>query len=152
MNHLREEKILAWHDRELGDEERREAAAHLQVCEDCRQLLKHWEQIHAGLQRKIQLEPSEIFVTGVMDRIAEFEQPEERSVRRPLFPKWFLPLLGYGFAFVLMFVVIAQREAPVNTINTEAVLLSDVPQASSWTFSGESAEINKLIGVSKEEI
>ena len=49
-----------------------------------------------------------------------------------------------------MFVAISHREAPL--INTENVLLADIPQSSQWTFASEPSDVvGSLVEIQKED-
>ena len=161
MNHEAvKDKLLAFQDAELPEEERREIAAHLGSCEACRGVLKQWELIGAMLAGAVSAEPSRAFVGRVMNRLAALE--EAQTARAPLlpFPRWFLPAIGYAFAFFLMFLAIshppearlAASGPRAAAVNTETVLLADIPQTSQWTFSAEPADLPNLVEVPKEEI
>ena len=146
MNHHElKEKLLVFYDPELPEEERREIAGHLPSCEECRHVLRRWERISNVLSCGVSAstEPSETFVNRVMARLAVLEEAQRPAGSRASFLKWLLPALGYGFAFFLMFLAISQRELPVNT---ETVLLSDISQASRWTFQPETPDMNLLVG------
>ena len=142
MNHETiKEKVLAFRDQELTEEERGEVARHLPLCEECRGILKRWELIGGALSRAIPAGSSEVFVRGVMTRLARLDEPAPAG-RRRAFLDWLFPALGYGFAIALMVFAIANRE---SLVNTESVLLADVPQNSHWAFSAEPAGVNKIL-------
>ncbi len=149
MNHQNiKDKLLSFRDPELSEEERGEIAAHLPLCEECRGVLSRWETAQTAFG-SVSLEPSETFVGGVMNQLAALEEAQTRAGNRWALADWLLPVLGYGFAFALVFLAITHRESAVNA---EAVLLADVPQTSSWAFSEETPEIDKLMDVSKEGV
>ncbi len=141
-HHKIKEKLLAFHDPELSNEERQELKNHISQCAECRAIAKRWEMISSTLDRSFSIEPSEAFVNNVMNRLANSEEAQAPTISRWALPKWLFPALGYGFAFFLMFMAISYRELPVNT---ETVLLSGVPQSSHWTFGAEPPDVNKLV-------
>ncbi len=145
------ERLLLLNDREWAEGERQEITAHLQSCIECRKTLERWQRIQSVLARSQRLGPSEVFVDGVMSRLAAREAAQEQgTLRRPwAFPNWLFPALGYGFAFLLMMIAIESREAPMNTA---AVLLADVPRSSQWTFVHEQPDFNQLLGATKEDV
>lgn len=142
-----EEKILRVDDAELSIAERREITEHLGSCEACRKILKNCERTRFVIQAAVPT-PSEHFVAHVMGRLTELERQAERAEPRisPIL-KWLVPAIGYGFAVFLMFVAIAYREPAVNT---EDLLLADVPQTVQWVFVRESPEVNKLLNAGRE--
>ena len=150
MNHESiKEKLFLYFDPETSDNERREINSHTDSCEECRLLLKRWEQIHNGLSKSPApaLSSPDFFTSRVMQRLDALENPaeEEKVPAKSFVPQWLLPTLGYAFAFMLMFAAISQREMPVNT---EAILLNEIPQKSQWTFSAqtpEQPEMNSLM-------
>ena len=149
MNHKTLQEMLpVFYDAEFPEPERRIVSEHLAGCESCRNALKRWKAIRASLSGlQLPAASSEAFVSKVMGRITALEeasQPEAAGEPRWSLPRWLLPALGYGFAFTLMFFAIQYRGVPVNT---EAVLLADVPQTSQWTFSTEAADVGKLVGL-----
>ncbi len=142
MNHeTLKEKVLAYRDRELAGEELKAVETHLPVCEECRGILKKWETLGGLFSRPVSSGDSEFFVRQVMTRLARREQPAP-AVRRWAFLDWLFPALGYGFAIALMAVAIGQREP---LINTESVLLADMPQTSQWAFTPEPAGVNEIL-------
>ena len=142
MNHETiKEKLQAFRDRELAKEENGEIERHLPFCEECRGILKRWETIRGAFMRAASAGPSEIFVQEVMVRLGRLDEPAP-SVRRWAFLDWLFPALGYSFAIVLMAIAITHREPLVNT---ESVLLADVPQNSHWAFSPEPAGVNTVL-------
>ncbi len=143
MNHeIMKEKVQAFRDAELPQEERAEIETHLPACEECRGILKRAEVLGAALVRASADDGlSEVFVRQVMTRLARMDQPAP-APRRPAFLNWLFPALGYGFALALMFVAIAHREP---YINTESVLLADMPQNSQWAFSSEPAGVDDVM-------
>ena len=138
-----EEKILEFFDGELGESERRGIEAHLPQCAECTGALERWRRIRTALATATVCRPSGEFVNQVMERLAGPVQEEETATVR-FFPgvKWLMPALGYAFALMMMFFAIAQRE-PI--INTETMLLSNIPQKSQWAFSAENPEQGKLV-------
>ena len=143
MNHQSwKEKIACFHDPELPESERREIAEHLSACEECTGLLKQWKNLRTSFKTVSLPQSSGFFVNAVMGRLADLESPREAEPAKPSVLNWLLPAIGYAFAFCLMFVAISQREAPINT---SAVLLSDVPQSSQWTFSAEPPDVGGLV-------
>ena len=142
MNHeTMKEKVPAFRDRELPEEERKEITRHLPVCEECRGILKRWEAL-GGIFLKAPADGfPEIFVRQVMTRLARLDEPAPAS-RRWRFLNWLFPALGYGFAIALMAMAIVHREPFVNT---ESVLLADIPQNSHWAVSPEPAGLNKIL-------
>ncbi len=143
------EKLPAFRDPELSEEERREIAIHLPLCEECRVILKQWEVIGTLFAGVLPPASSESFVSGVMSRLTVLEEAKTPAVKRWPVPDWLLPILGYGFAFFLMFLAITHQE---STASTESVLLTDVPQMSRWTYSAEPMDVDQLMDVSKEEV
>ena len=143
MNHeILKEKVPAFRDAELPEEERKEIDQHLPVCGECRGILKKTEVLGATISRVSADDGlSEVFVRQVMTRLACLDQPAV-APRRPVFLDWLFPALGYGFAIVLMFVAIAHREPFVTT---ESVLLADMPQNSQWAFSSEPAGVDEVM-------
>lgn len=143
MNHeIMKEKVQAFRDAELPQEERTEIEKHLPLCEECRGILKRAEALGAAMMRaSADGGPSDVFVRQVMTRLARMDQPEP-APRGPVFLRWLFPALGYSFALLLMFVAIAHREP---YINTESVLLADIPQNSQWAFSSEPAGVDDVM-------
>lgn len=145
------EKLAAFRDPETGEEERREMTAHLETCEECRGIFSRWERISSALARTPMPAPSEAFVDRVMDRIHAFEQPEEAAAVRPAWglPRWMMMALGYGLGIFLMVLAIEQRQL---TVNSDSVLLSDVPQNAQWSFAAQPPESGQVFGAAKEDL
>jgi anti-sigma factor RsiW len=140
MNHQAiQEKLYVYRDPETGDEERREIAAHLEACEGCRLDLARWEQIQARVSQCTPA-PSPAFVYQVMDRLEP--QPKHAPSAALGFLRWLFPALGYGMALGLMFAVITSRELPVNT---EAILLADLPGMDQWTLGNQEPDAGDLV-------
>ena len=139
------ETLLAFHDAELPEKERLAIGAHLSSCTECRNTLKRFEMISSAFKRSFPVESSETFVNSVMNRLTNLEEAKTSVVSSWMLPKWLLPILGYGFAFFLMFIAITYREMPVST---ETVLLSNIPQSAQWTFEAEPPDMNKLVELS----
>ncbi|MBI4388104.1 MAG: zf-HC2 domain-containing protein [Candidatus Omnitrophica bacterium] len=145
------EKLLSYKDPELSTAEREQITLHLTSCEDCRSAFARWEAVRSKFKALPSARSSEAFVNQVMARLDALEKVEPTIVvseQRP-FLRWLLPLTGYAFAFFLMILAITHQEQQVNT---DAVLLADVPQASQWTFSMETPDTSRLLGIQKEEI
>lgn len=136
------EKLFFYKDPETPEAERQSIAAHLQTCEECRVTLKNWEKLQAKFSQSV-LKSSPNFVFQVMERLQPETQqaPAGAGLISSLF-RWLFPALGYSFAIVLMFVVITHREAPVNT---EALLLADMPNASQWALGNQSPDAGDLL-------
>lgn len=135
------EKLFLYLDEETSADEKREISFHLNGCSECRQILDRLKQMKTALT-KTELEPSGTFVYKVMGRLA----PQEAAAvpfELPGFLKWLLPTAGYALAIILMVNAIASRQTPVNT---ETILLTDVPSKAQWSFSDQSPEINNLMG------
>lgn len=141
-----QEKLLAFRDAELSDEERRKIAAHAEQCAECRAVLDAWGRLGTVLSRTAMPAASKSFVDGVMGRLARMEEPEPEPARPAWFPNWLFPALGYAFAFFLMFAAITHPNAR-PLVNTETVLLTYTSQGSEWTFSKEPADIIKIVGM-----
>ena len=143
MDHqILKEKLFFYKDPETSEIDRCAVALHLEGCEECRGIVKRLEQIQTKLSQTT-LKPSPNFVFQVMERLEP--QTSEKAVQPTVFPaflKWLFPALGYSFAVVLMFVVITHREMPVNT---ETILLSDMPQASQWTLGSQAPDAGALL-------
>ena len=137
--------LLSFYDPELPGPERLEITDHLKSCQDCRNRLKHWKSLQAGLSQTAMPEPSEAFVRGVMSGIARLGEavPEPEPWFLP-FLRWLVPAAGYAFAVFLIFIAILHQE-PV--FNTETVLLADVPENAQWSFVPESPKISNLISI-----
>ena len=138
------EKLSAFRDQELPEEERRKIVSHLSSCEECREILNHWEIMGKSLAGAFPTKPSEGFIFKVMNRLDEMEESKKSAANRSPF-QWLLPVMGYGAAFVLMFAVLSQGESPINTAS---VLMEDISPSARWTLSSEQPDINQLIGIS----
>ena len=137
------EKVRFYKDPETPEAERLVLTTHLESCEECRNALKQWEQVQTKFTQTA-LKPSSAFVFQVMERL-EPQEKEASALTPGLFPsllRWLFPALGYSFALALMFVVITHREMPVNT---EAILLADLPHASQWTLGNQTPDAGDLL-------
>ena len=144
------DNLLTFRDAELPSAQRQEIQAHLQACEDCKNILARWDVAAAEFKQTSLLPASGVFVNNVMGRLAALEKEmPSPAPRRWSFVNWLLPLLGYGLAFFLIFLAISARE---TSVNTGTVLLADVPQTSQWTFSSEAPDMDQLLGIQKGEI
>lgn len=139
------EKLFLYADPETGEEERRQIAAHTEGCEECRLLFKRWEQVQNKLS-KTTLKPSASFVFQVMERLepSRAKAPAEVRAGFPEFLRWLFPAVGYTAAFILMFTVITHREMPVNT---ETILLADMPHISQWTLGNQAPDAGDLVDI-----
>ena len=150
MNHpYFEDQLAEFFDGELAESRRAEVEAHLSGCEECRVMLERWSKIKSAFISAPVGRSSAEFIDGVMDRLAAPVE-QEQDYSRKTFPglKWLMPALGYAFALTVMFFAIAGRQ-PIYAVNTENMLLSDIPQKSQWAFSAEipEPEQGKLIEV-----
>ncbi len=150
VHEIIKEKLWMFYDPELSESDRKQIASHLESCRECRRALERWQKIQGVLSRPQDRPPSEVFVGEVMNRLAAPEAGREpgRASRQWELPQWLFPALGYGFAFFLMMVAIETRQAPVNT---EAVLLADVPSSTQWTFAKEQPDVHQLWSSVKED-
>lgn len=124
MDHERlKDALFAYRDGELDEAGRREVAAHLAACADCRGALERWELAAKALLEPPRVEAREAFVGGVMARIAE----EEREAEAPSGAGWWLTP---GFALALGLAVLLWPQAAPSV---DQLLLSEAP---SWAVDG----------------
>lgn len=150
MNHQNlQDQLPLYLDAELPETERSEIAKHLPSCPDCQTKLKHMDAIRGALRPKTPLPYSEWFVASVMKRLDALETKQAPVSTGWQLPKWLVPTLGYGLAFLLLIVAVTHQE---SLVNAETVLLSDIPQSSNWAFASEDPGVNNLMGISREEL
>ena len=135
-------KLEAYFDGELPAAENQEIAAHAENCVDCRKVLVTWDAVRRAFSKAKNLPPSENFVQSVIGRIEELEKPAPEPVKHewPVL-RWFVPALGYSFAFLLMFAAIVSRQTPTNA---EAILMADMPEYSQWAVEEDDPGMDSL--------
>ena len=147
MNHKRiQDHLSAFCDGELPEHRMREIADHVRSCDECRSRIESWKRVGSVFSGMTVDERSEEFVDQIMARLAEPERKASPAFRGSFdLPKWLYPAMGYAFAIVLVFAAILARE-PILRVDadTEAVLLSDIPEAAQWTFSSGVSDVNLL--------
>ena len=145
------EKLLMADDPELSETERREIGAHLQSCSECSSRLAEWRKMQTVFAGARPLSASGPFVDQVMGRLARETGVREEAAAASAWtlPQWLFPALGYGLALLLMIIAIEHQQ---TSINTGAVLLSEVPQSSQWTFGQEPPDMNQLVGDPGEDV
>lgn len=144
MNHNQiKEKLSAFFDRELPEEERSEIALHSRSCSECRKVLEDWARLRTAFSEIEKPEPSENFVESVMDRL-EVEELTALSVprERSSILRWLVPAFGYAFALFLVFAAVTPQEPSVDT---GTVLLSEVSEGAQWAFGNEPLDLGKLL-------
>lgn len=147
MNHQEiKDKLFLLRDPESSETDRSIILAHLETCEDCQLSAARWDLFGKALKKVSVTKTSPNFVVRVMDRISSLEESEKIARQQTSFTRWLLPLAGYALALLLMVMAIVHRELPVST---ESVLLSDVPQASQWTFATGTPDIGHLFDTQK---
>src|SRR5689334_11327776 len=111
MNHSRiQEKIWLLDDPQMSGADRLEIKRHLESCTSCRESVTHLSAAQKLLFVPDQ-ESDGTFVFKVMERLRESAPSASAASRfRIGFPKWIFPLLGYGFAGLLMFIAIESRQ------------------------------------------
>lgn len=78
--------ISAFLDGELSEAERADLAEHLAVCPDCQRYFDDLVAIHDAFGREEDVSAPEGFAEGVMARVRETRQQEEKKIL--LFPHW----------------------------------------------------------------
>jgi anti-sigma factor RsiW len=138
MDHERlREALHAFRDGELPEPERREVAAHLDVCAGCRGTLDRWDRLSRML-RPAESTGSGAFARIVMARIA---QEEEADV--PAGIGWWLRP-GFTLALGLAVLLWPDRAVP----STEQLLMSSAP---AWALDREVEAEDVLSLVLEEE-
>jgi predicted anti-sigma-YlaC factor YlaD len=103
MKHPKLQKLSAFLDGELPEEECRGISEHLSLCEDCRREAERLTDVLSVLEETQELEPSPWFLTDLKRRIRE-ERAEEGS-RLPILERvkrlW-IPLVPLGATALLV--------------------------------------------------
>jgi anti-sigma factor RsiW len=120
MHEQIKEKLFAFYDGELPETERREVAAHLEVCPACRDEQRRWSAAAALFFRPSQPQASEAFVRRVMTRVEAEAHPSPFS---GLFAwRWLAPAMGAGLAALALTLFVPRDDAPIST---ETLLLAN---------------------------
>lgn len=137
MNHDEiKDRLLSFEDAELDPREKVLLAEHLKDCGECRARLESWKQSSRALTDVKDPAPSEKFVLNVMQNVEALEAKSHYGWK---IPEWLLPAAGYAFAAVLMIVVVNRPLFAEDTaVNTEEVLLADMPEQTQWVLANES--------------
>ena len=102
MDHeVMKERILALYDEELAGDARREAENHLSGCAECRRSYEQWQRMAKGLFRDPQVQPSELFVSRVMERIDALERPRH-AVPWTIRLRWAVPAMALASLILLV--------------------------------------------------
>ena len=116
------ERILALYDGELAGDARREAENHLSGCAECRRSYEQWQQMAKGLFRDPQVQPSELFVSRVMERINALERPRH-AVPWTIRLRWAVPAMALAS---LLLLVLGSAQ---SSVSIEALLLADARES-----------------------
>ena len=123
MDHeLMKERVLALYDGELTGDVRREAENHLAGCAECRRSYEQWRSMAKGLFRDPQVQPSELFVSWVMERIDALER-FRHAVPWTIRLRWAVPAMALA-SLLLLVLGPAQR-----SVSIEALLLADAQES-----------------------
>jgi anti-sigma factor RsiW len=141
MDHeMIKDKIFELYDGELAGGKRQEALAHLNGCQECRELYQGWAKTAKVFFKAPAAQSSEYFVHRVMERVHELETPKP-TVRWGLFPRplgWFVPAVGLAVALMAVMPPLPQ-EVPVD------LLWQDTGSHSSWAFSSHSPTTDETL-------
>jgi anti-sigma factor RsiW len=119
MHEQTKNKLFAFYDGELPVAERREVAAHLEICPACREEHRRWSAAAALFFRPSQPQASEAFVRRVMARVEAEAHPSPFS---GLFAwRWLAPAVGAGLAALALTVLVPRDDSPIST---ETLLLA----------------------------
>ena len=122
MDHkLMKERVLALYDGELTGDVRREAENHLAGCAECRRSYEQWRSMAKGLFREPQVQPPELFVDRVMERIDALERPRH-AVPWTIRFRWAVPAMALAS---LLFLILGPTQRPVSI---ETLLLADAQE------------------------
>jgi hypothetical protein len=132
MDHEKIQELL-WtaDDPGMSSQDRLALSEHLKTCTSCRKLQSRQSAFQKAAKRPDASKDSSIFVYKVMERL--HEKPETTAAKTKIFiPRWLFPTVGYGLVGLLMWVAIIARQP---LINSQMILLADIPSHAQWEFS-----------------
>ncbi|MFH1725259.1 MAG: hypothetical protein ABII00_11650 [Elusimicrobiota bacterium] len=153
MNEYQKELILAYHDGELGEDEKREAEALLAKDPESRRFLESWREASGRYFKRPEVRASNDFVSRVMDRIDESAKAGERT--SPWWWGWLIPALA---AASLLLVLIPAPEtlwgAREPDVSTDALLLTSggLSDRPGWMASDTASGAETLLDTYLEEL
>ena len=148
MNHRAiQEKLFALHDGELSGDEKQAVENHLPGCSDCRLILEEWQALAKNLFPAPQ-QPlgSEVFVAGVMRRIARPKAEPFAWARLLLESSWLAPAAGFAALWIMLMNGLIQ-----STVSVENLLLSNENTAIQQVLTGEKPSADDVLGLIMEE-
>jgi hypothetical protein len=105
-----------------------------------------WAKITAAFFRKAETPPSEGFVSRVMARVNQLDEPRETPAH---WLRWFIPSFGLGFASLLFVTTFASVRADLSA---ETLLLADNGTEAQWIFSNDTSQNDEVLGYTLEEL
>lgn len=104
MDHVAiQNKLYEYHDGALDEKSAEAVKVHLLECPDCRELYSQWKKTVLAFFPKSCSEPSEFFVSQVMERIEVFESTSKKPlmVGRAQWG-WLVPAMGLAIVFMML--------------------------------------------------
>lgn len=122
------DKLFALYDGELDQASRWEVEAHMEGCQECRELHQRWTQTSKILFKASKPASSEFFVRSVMNRIHELETPKP-AFRWNITIPWLIPAAG-----LLLMILTIMPVAP-EAMTMDAFLMQQTSGHLSWALS-----------------
>ena len=102
MDHAKmKELIYSLYDGELDATLSQSVTAHLDGCLECQETFKRWSRTAKGLFRVPHTEPSEFFVTQVMERVRDLAPAKPTFGWRVSLP-WLVPAVGFAMMILVV--------------------------------------------------
>ncbi|MBI3547873.1 MAG: zf-HC2 domain-containing protein [Elusimicrobia bacterium] len=154
MNHEHyRDALSALRDGELKETERRDLAAHLDACGECRETLDRWSKISGALFRpasKITKDQSSRFARVVMARIRQEADEAPAWWRVWALDRWLVPALSAGVVAAALAIAFYPGGGADGPAWDEVLLLSQCRSLAKWCVPPGRANVDSLFAQTPE--